>query len=363
MSRLPARRPLTLALLLPCLLAVPATAHAATTSDLYVTPPSIDGGEEPVVGGVSNYSYTVVNNGPDTTTATVTETLGEAEELVSVDSGRGSCTQTSPIVCDLGEVAAGAEVQITAQVRFTKASAANTHRAQVVAASDNFDPYLANNEASVTNTVAAEQGADPQPLPQISNDEWERSQSRLKVQALVTPVGAGKVYFEYGTSSMNRKSRQVSVSGTREQTVKITLSGLKMNTQYRFRPVLVVGGKTYRGKTAKARTMGKLKYGPLTLKAVKRTARSVSYTGKLGDGFADAPGACKGTVRVDVYTLQGADLLHRTTRMKKDCTYKITIPFGRSQASKYGKRGQVLTQARFSGNKAVSSVGSNPDRP
>lgn len=220
-----------------------------------------------------------------------------------------------------------------------------------------------NDQATALSPVAAGDDSTEE-TPEISTGEWSRSQTRLAVEAEVTPAGAGEVYFEYGrTSGYGSKTDAQDVSGSEKKTVKSVLAGLKMSTLYHYRAVLVVGGKTYYGKNVKARTLGVLKYGPLTLKAAKRSPKSVRYVGTLGDGMADAPGACNGTVTVMVYTLGGADLLRRTTRMKSDCTYAITIPFGRSQASKYGKKGSVLTQARFSGNKAVSSVGSDADRP
>jgi hypothetical protein len=49
--------------------------------------------------------------------------------------------------------------------------------------------------------------------------------------------------------------------------------------------------------------------------------------------------------------------------MRSDCTYKVTVPFGATQARKYGPKGNVIVQARFSGNRAVSSVGSGIDNP
>ena len=217
----------------------------------------------------------------------------------------------------------------------------------------------------MVSPVAVGEGDTGTPdTPEVATGSWSRTQSRLKISADVTAHGTGTVFFEYGnTSRYGSKTAKQAVSGDRRVTVKGELAKLKMNTAYHYRAVLVVNGKTYRGRDVKGRTFGKLKYGPLTLKAVSRRTNSVAYTGKLGGGFADAPGACQGKITVNVYTLQGADLLRRTARLERDCTYKITIPFGRAQASKYGKRGSVLTQAEFSGNKAVSRVGSTADRP
>lgn len=363
MASLPARSGLALSLLALSCFAGTATASADTTADLSVTAPQQDTAEERTPGSITNYSFYVSNLGPDATEASATVTLGDAEELVSVGSGRGSCTESAPVVCSLGSVAPGGQVMVTVQVRFTRASSTNGNHVRVSGPGTNVDPDTSNDQAAALSPVAAG-GDSTEGTPVISTGEWLRSQSRLRVEADVTPNGAGKMFFEYGrTRDYGSKTDARAVSGSAEKTVKSVLAGLKMSTLYHYRAVLVVGGKTYYGKNVKARTLGVLKYGPLTLKAANRSPKSVRYVGALGDGLADAPGACKGTVTVTVYTLAGADLLRRTTRMRSDCTYAITIPFGRSQASKYGKKGSVLTQARFSGNKAVSSVGSESDRP
>ena len=138
-----------------------------------------------------------------------------------------------------------------------------------------------------------------------------------------------------------------------------------MNTTYHYRVVLVVDGKTYHGRDHSAKTFGKILFPELTLRAASRSAHSTTYVGKLDpDGIADAPGSCKGSVSIDVYTLAGADLLHsRATKLGKDCTYRLKLPFGTKDARRYGKRGNVLAQARFSGNYAVANVGSKSDRP
>ena len=358
----PARR-LTLPLLVLGFFAVSATASANTTADLSVTAPHLDGDEQPTVGAVANFSFYVSNNGPDEAEATAVVTLGDAEQLVDVDAGQGTCTPTAPIVCSFGTLLPGGSVMVTAQVRFTKVSSSNTHQVKVSGAAGNTDPDESNNQAAVATPVVARNDAESG-TPEVATGTWSRSQSRLKVDAAVTPYGRGKLFFEYGkTTRYGSKTKAQQVSGSRRKTVKSVLARLKMDTVYHYRAVLVVDGKTYRGKDVKARTLGKLMYGPLTLKAVERRPTRVDYVGELGAGLADAPGACRGKVVVLVYTLQGADLLNKSARLKSDCTYKVSIPFGRVQASRYGKRGAVLTQARFQGNKAVSPVGSQPDRP
>lgn len=355
---LPRRTLSTFGVLAASLLAVPGTAAAA---DLSVSAPVRDDADALTVGSIATYEVHVTNNGPDDTDATATVTLGEAEELVEVASGQGSCTTGAPVVCELGSIIAGGSAVIRTQVRFTRTSAANAHRVRVSGPAGSVDPDESNDEAAQVNPVT-ERSIDDGATPLIRIEDWSRTQSRLKLEAEVSAPGQGEVHFEYGrTKSYGSRTTPRKVTG--DSTVKATLAGLRMNTAYHFRAVLVVGGKTYRSRDTVGRTMGKLKFANLTLKATSRRPSSVAYTGQLGDGFADAPGACKGTVKVIVMTLQGAELLVKSTRMKSDCTFKITVPFGRKQASRYGKRGNVLAQARFSGSKAVSPVGSDPDRP
>jgi hypothetical protein len=66
---------------------------------------------------------------------------------------------------------------------------------------------------------------------------------------------------------------------------------------------------------------------------------------------------------IDVYALAGATLPHsRSTKLGKDCGDRLTLPFGTHDARRYGKKGNVLVQARFDGNSAVAAVGSGSDR-
>jgi hypothetical protein len=346
---------LALAFLVPT-----AVASADTTADLSISNPTISG--DPYVGNTATYTMQVGNNGPDATEATATVELGQAEQLVSASASQGSCTQAAPVTCSVGTVAPSASVSLTITVKYT-GGGTDQHKDSVAGPSTNVDPDPNNNLAGVSYEVSYPEEPVNQ-TPTAETGGWNRSQANLKVDALASPFGSGTYYFEYGkTKSYGKKTSVSKVSGNEDVSVKGRLSGLAMSTTYHYRVVLVVGGKTYRGRDKSAKTLGKLLYGPLTLKAVKRGASSTSYTGRLGAGMADAPGACKGGVSVTVYTLQGADLLVKKTSMRSNCTYKITIPFGTKQARKYGKKGSVLVQANFTGNRAVARVGSESDRP
>src|SRR5690349_15657626 len=78
---------------------------SASTADFSITNP--DAGLAHEVGATVTYVAHVSNSGPDAAAATVSDELGEVESLVSASASQGSCTQTAPVICDLGVVAPG----------------------------------------------------------------------------------------------------------------------------------------------------------------------------------------------------------------------------------------------------------------
>jgi uncharacterized repeat protein (TIGR01451 family) len=343
------------------LLSTTASAASASTADLAVSNPEFT--SDHTVGSSATYTVQVTNNGPDATEATVGDQLGEAESLVSATTTQGSCTQAVPVICSLGSVAPGAAVTLQIQVTYTKASSYNEHTVAVTGPETNTDPDPNNDRGGVSFQVT-----EPEepfvPAPEAETGGWTRTQATLVVEAELSPHGSGTYYFEYGrTKAYGKRTDAKAVKGEDALERKATIDGLDMNTKYHYRVVLVVDGKKYRGKDKTGTTLGKLLYGPMTLKVVKRSASSTHYEGVLGGGMADAPGACKGTVTVTVYTTANVDLLRRQTKLRDDCTYDITIPFGPRQARKYGPKGTVLVQANFLGNRAVARVGTASDRP
>jgi hypothetical protein len=335
---------------------------SASTADLSVTNVDVSPGHE--VGATATYVAHVTNYGPDAAEATVTDELGNAEALVSASASQGSCTQTAPATCTLGVVAPGADVTVQVTTTFIAPSDSNYHTIGVAGSTDNMDADFNNNFGAASFAVSEPEAPIVQ-TPSAKTLGWSRGQAHLDVQAELSPYGAGTYYFEYGkTKAYGSKTAAKDVRGDEDVKRTVRLDGLKMSTVYHYRVVLVVDGKTYRGGDQHAKTFGKIAYPELTLKAARRSASSTVYQGKLDpDGIADAPGSCKGSVRLEVYTLQGATLLEKTTRLGKDCTYKLTLPFGRADARRVGRKGSVLVQAWFSGNYAVAHVGSTTDRP
>jgi uncharacterized repeat protein (TIGR01451 family) len=339
-----------------------AAVASASTADLSISNPTFDGSRE--VGTRATYVAHVTNNGPDATDATVSDQLGDAESLVSASASQGSCTQAAPVSCALGVVAPGTDVTITVKVSYVATSDHNQHVMSVAGAADNSDPD-SNNDAGGAEYAVTEPEAPVVQKPTAETGGWSRGQAHLDVDAELAPYGSGTYWFEYGTTrAYGHKTAAKSIRGQNGLKRSATIDGLHMNTTYHYRVVLVAHGKTYRGRDHSARTFGKILFPELTLKAVRSSGSSTTYVGKLDpDGVADAPGSCKGSVSIEVYTLAGATLLRsRSTKLGKDCAYRLTLRFGTHDARRYGKKGNVLVQARFDGNHAVAAVGSKSDR-
>ena len=350
------------ALLALAFLSCTSVAAANTTADLSITNPEISG--DPYVGTTATYTMQVHNAGPDATEATVTDQLGDAEALVSMTAGQGTCTQSAPAVCSLGTLAPGADVDVTVTVTYTRTSSYNEHVDAVSGPDTNSDPDPTYDRGGMSfEVIDAPAPYVPKPKARTGN-ATQYAQAHIDVEAELSPYGPGTYYFEYGkTKAYGRKSDVGKVRG-QNRTVKGTLDGLAMNTTYHYRVVMIVDGKAYRGRDETEKTFGQQKYLTLTLKATKRGASSTTYAGVIKEAeIADAPGACRGTVEIDIYTSAGADLLQRKTRMRKDCSYEITVPFGTTQARRYGPKGSVIVQAFFSGNRAIAHFGSGPDNP
>ncbi len=367
--RMPFSRPIVVAFASAMFFATPALASAAT-ADLGVTNPVITGETRP--GAEITLAYTVSNAGPDATAVTVDDAPSEGTQLLSITPSQGSCTPNAGrSLCDLGVVAPGSTVAMAVKVRLG-AAGNYQHVAWVRPTNADLenqtqDPNRDNDSGGINFNVE-EPYVEPVEVqtPAVSMSAgFRRTQTTVGVGAELTPYGAGTLHFEYGTTkTFGKKTAAVKISGDKLER-KATIRGLGMKTKIYWRAVMVVGGKTYRGKTHSETTLGKLLFPLITLKATKRTASSTTYVGTIGDGFADAPGACKGTIQMDVYTASGGDVLRRRTTVNaKTCSYKITIPFGTKDARKYGRKGKgVYVQAGFSGSKAVAATRSSAERP
>lgn len=350
------------------LLSTPALASAGT-ADLSVTTPVITGATTP--GAEIAYTYAIANAGPDATEVTVHDALSDNEQLLGIAPSQGTCgPMAGGSLCTLGVVAPGGTVTFSVRVRLTTAGSYQ-HTVWVMPTNGSpddptVDPVQENSVGGVAFNVDAPEAAPTPETPFVSSGAGlRRSQATLGVDAELSPHGAGTTYFEYGrTKAFGQRTPVAKVDSQGTVKRKATISGLAMGTRIYWRPVLVVGGKTYRGATRTATTMGKMRFPLITIKATKRTASSTTYVGTIGEGYADAPGACKGTITMNVFT-EGADILRRRTKVDaKRCSYRVTVPFGTRDARRYGPKGKgVYVQAAFSGTKAVAAARSTSDRP
>jgi uncharacterized repeat protein (TIGR01451 family) len=106
--------------------------------DLILT--KIDSPDPAVVGSQITYTLTVTNNGPDAATdVELTDVLPAAVGLVSAISTAGSCAGAATIVCDLGDMAAGASVTVTIVVS-TSVAGKLTNTSTVSSLESDLDP-------------------------------------------------------------------------------------------------------------------------------------------------------------------------------------------------------------------------------
>lgn len=121
-------------------------------ADLEVT--ATDSTDPVLIGNVFTYTVTVNNLGPDTVTATLTNTLPVGLDYLSNDAG---CAEASGVVsCSFENLAGGSSAAVQIAVSATQAGTF-TNTATVTAPA--FDPDLSNNTVVETTSVT-EQSAD-----------------------------------------------------------------------------------------------------------------------------------------------------------------------------------------------------------
>lgn len=350
------------ALALASILIVPAAASAAT-ADLAASNPDIIG--KPAPGAEVTYTFSVSNAGPDAAAAMVQASIGEREQLISITPSQGTCTSDDPgtSLCFPGTIEPGASVAYAVKVKL--GGPGNYGLTVFVNPDGAGDPNQDNNHGGINYNVE-EPEEEVAETPTATTGGWGSTQATLKLEAELSPYGSGTWYFEYGTTkAYGQRTPAKRISTQKEDVARAAvIERLALDTQIHYRVVLVVDGKTYRGTRQTGRTLGKLLYPEITINAVERNERSTTYEGTIGDGLADAPGACKGTITMNVYTEAATIMSRKTTVNVKACSYRITIPFGTRDARRFGPKGKgVFVQAQFSGTKAVAAARSTSDRP
>jgi len=103
--------------------------------------------------GDGNITWTMVvtNNGPSTDTGVkITDPMPTGNTFVSATTTQGTCTGGAILTCDIGTMAAGAQVTITL---VTTPSAAGTQTNTVAVSGDRPETNTANNQATATVEV------------------------------------------------------------------------------------------------------------------------------------------------------------------------------------------------------------------
>jgi uncharacterized repeat protein (TIGR01451 family) len=118
-------------------------------ADLIVA--KVDSSDPVKMGETVVYTVTVTNDGPSNATGVIlTDTLAGEGDFGLIQSSQGSCSETDPVVCDLGELAVGDRITITMVVTpTTHGILTNT----VSLSAREFDPYSDNNVAIETTLV------------------------------------------------------------------------------------------------------------------------------------------------------------------------------------------------------------------
>jgi uncharacterized repeat protein (TIGR01451 family) len=120
-------------------------------ADLAIT--KVDSADPSRAGRDLTYTITVTNNGPNATTnVTVTDTLPSGLSARSSAASQGSCSGTTTVTCEIGNLANGASATVTIVVRPQSAGTiTNTASVRATEADNN----TANNSASQATTISA----------------------------------------------------------------------------------------------------------------------------------------------------------------------------------------------------------------
>jgi uncharacterized repeat protein (TIGR01451 family) len=121
------------------------TADTAADLALAVT----DAPDPALVNGQLTYKFTMTNAGPATVTGVKLSNLVRGITFVSATASQGSCTGTSTVVCNLGNIAQGISATVTIVV---KPTVAGTLSSYAIVKANEADPNTGNN-ALVTKTV------------------------------------------------------------------------------------------------------------------------------------------------------------------------------------------------------------------
>jgi uncharacterized repeat protein (TIGR01451 family) len=125
---------------------------------------SLDGSPDPLPqGDTLTYSISVANAGPDDAQQVVlTDPLPAGVTFLDASTSQGTCSGTTTVTCDLGDLPVGNQVFLTIDVRADQLGLlSNT----VTATSADTDPNPLDNQATAVNTVFTGGGGQSPPKP------------------------------------------------------------------------------------------------------------------------------------------------------------------------------------------------------
>lgn len=106
----------------------------------------------PSVGQTVTFTVGVTNKGPDdATNLTITDTMPSMFQVLSLTPGQGTCNNTSPIVCHLGNLANGAHTNIVIKAKVLKTGTSTNLVSSTI---NEYDPNP-NNNTNIGVTVTA----------------------------------------------------------------------------------------------------------------------------------------------------------------------------------------------------------------
>jgi uncharacterized repeat protein (TIGR01451 family) len=180
--------------------------------------------------GQGNITWTIVvtNNGPDTDTGvTIADPMPAGNTFVSATTSQGSCTGGAILNCNIGTMAAGAQVTITL---VTTPSAAGAQTNTVTVVGDRPETNTANNQATATVQVTAPFVPPPVYCVAVSkitpNQLFVGRKTMLTIHLTKHGQAAKGVRVLIKGPKLNLKTKPSNARGIVKQVIKMKKSGI-----------------------------------------------------------------------------------------------------------------------------------------
>jgi hypothetical protein len=172
----------------------------------------------------------VTNNGPSADTGVkITDPMPTGNTFVSATSTQGTCTGGAILTCDIGTMAAGAQVTITL---VTTPSAAGTQTNTVAVSGDRPETNTANNQA--TATVEVGPFTPPKPCIAVSKVTPKQLFVGRKTTVTIHLTQGGKavsgVHVRIKGPKLNIRTGASNSKGVVKRTLKMKKAGVLIFT-------------------------------------------------------------------------------------------------------------------------------------